>query len=374
MQSNLPVGDPLGSSSAAPLGSSSDWGRVDYNSKSKRAYAVTKVNMRRWYIGVYATQADSEAAAISFLLAVQHGSSDDGAAAAAALAQKAARHACLGTVGFDAWRGVGRERQPLYIKWNGSRFFLGSFSAEMAARAAMDAFLSVADTDVQNAVAAAKQVAIEEQDTDAKQVAVEEQDTDAALRSSYITPCPGYIPGRQRLRLSFDHKPYDLGKFLNPDAARLASLLFMKARATRDLKKIRQAVDQCLELSANHLAEASQPSSSEPLSSRAESVADMSGAHSLLHLAQPTRPPKEIGTLRGDVQNDAVCVLSPPPPPSPPPPSPPPPSPPPPSVQVADDHSPVAAAAPTTRLASSHGKRPRSLCEPGTDDKDRIRV
>ena len=63
-------------------------------------------------------------------------------------------------------------------------------SALFPFHAAMDAFLSVADTDVQDAVAAAKQVAIEEQDTDAKQVAVEEQDTDAALRSSYITPEP----------------------------------------------------------------------------------------------------------------------------------------------------------------------------------------
>mmetsp|Transcript_27011 Transcript_27011/g.54327 ORF Transcript_27011/g.54327 Transcript_27011/m.54327 type:complete len:141 (-) Transcript_27011:363-785(-) len=140
MQSNLP-----GVEGSSP-------GCVDYNSKSKRAYSV--INKRRWYIGVYPTQADSEAAATSFLRAVQHGSSDDDAAAKAALAQKAARHACLGTVGFDAWRGVSTSRQPLYIKWNGSRFFLGSFRVEMAARAAMDAFLSVADTDVQDAVAA----------------------------------------------------------------------------------------------------------------------------------------------------------------------------------------------------------------------------
>ena len=135
-------------------------GHLEYSTRSRRAYAVSKD--KRWYLGLYADHASSEAAAQPFLSKVQHMNSDVDAAVLSALAQKAARHTCFGRIGFEAWREDSASAlRELYVKWKRSKFYLGSFRAEMAARTAMDAFLSTADRDVQEAVAAAKQVGVQ---------------------------------------------------------------------------------------------------------------------------------------------------------------------------------------------------------------------
>ena len=141
----------------------------------------------RWYIGLYADYEAAAAAAQSFLLELHNSDSDHhNAFAMAALAQKTARHTCLGRHLFTQWRQSPADgcivKRELYVKWQGAQLFLGSYRAELSARAAMDAFLSMADRNVTDAVAAAKQVAIEEATM---------QECDGSPQSTYITPCTG---------------------------------------------------------------------------------------------------------------------------------------------------------------------------------------
>ena len=232
--------------------------RVDCNPHSRRAYAV--LAGKRWYIGYYADCASGEAAAHSFLREMHRSNSNDDAFAMAALAQKAARHSCLGRHGFDQWRdgsAEGRHRE-LYANWKAhdalegiksQKIFLGSFRTEIAARVALDSFLSTADRNVEAALAAAKQVAAEET-TNIQQFAAPED-------SSYIASCIGWIPQRKKLRISFAGDAYELGRFRSADAARPASLLFLQARATKDLEKVRCAAEECLRMSAENLATSS---------------------------------------------------------------------------------------------------------------------
>ena len=258
----------------AAAGPTCDAERVDYNHLSRRAYAVLATH-KRWYIGFYADRGSAEAAGTSFLSEMRRAQSND-AFAKASLAQKAARDACLGRVGFEQWRNdsaAGRQRE-LNANWQphdvprgqnaSKKKFLGSFRTEMAARVALDTFLSLlqdtsvssshTETELAAAVAAAKLVAAEETSRgDA---------FDAPEQLPHIAACTGWIPERKKLRISFAGKPYELGRFTSADAARPASLLFLQARATKDLAKVQYAVEECLRMSAENFTNSCQPSAS----------------------------------------------------------------------------------------------------------------
>ena len=84
-------------------GPNGDIGHVEYSKHNGRAYAVLAKGVR-WYLGLYADYEAAAAAAQSFLLELHNSDSDHhNAFTMAALAQKAARHTCLGRHLFTQW-------------------------------------------------------------------------------------------------------------------------------------------------------------------------------------------------------------------------------------------------------------------------------
>jgi hypothetical protein len=154
---------------------------VEYSGRTHRAYMTFGHERPRLYIGIYKSRDTAHTAAAAVQLA---GCSDEAARAAQKTAWDAMEPGYV-----PLWRSTqGKDgRRHLYVLWNtshktGDKIFLGSFRTEIAARSALDAFLTFADKNLEDAVAKAKQIAIEERFT------TEEGSNESGIT---VTACPG---------------------------------------------------------------------------------------------------------------------------------------------------------------------------------------
>jgi hypothetical protein len=147
---------------------------VDYSGRTHRAYLMFGHQRPRLYIGIYKSRDAAHAAAAAVQLA-------GGGAEAALAAQKSAWDS-MDPGYVPLWRSAqGKDgRRNLYVIWNGDKIFLGSFRMETAARSALDAFLTYADEQIEDAVAKAKEIAIEGRFT-----------ADGSDETVAVTVCPG---------------------------------------------------------------------------------------------------------------------------------------------------------------------------------------
>ena len=176
---------PSSATHAAAVDSEGDC--VTYSRTSGRTYACRASDGEQWYVGTYTDRVAGEAAAWAFLRQILPGASAADCNLLAAAAQEAARRALLGRHGFAKWRtpsgGDQYRRRDLQVEWNGKKYWLCSVRTELGARAALDAFLSVAHISVEKGLIAAKQVALGE--------------GEAPEQESFISSCNGEHPCTQ---------------------------------------------------------------------------------------------------------------------------------------------------------------------------------
>ena len=159
-----------------------------YSRESGRTYVICAADGLQHYIGLYLDEQAGKQAAQAFLQGVPSGASAADWQQRAAEAQAAARAALLGRRGFTEWRnreGAEQRKVDLKVEWCGKKRYLCSVRTEQCARAALDAFLSVAHNSVDAGLVAAKQVAARE--------AVPHSSDDGGL-TSFISPCSGARP------------------------------------------------------------------------------------------------------------------------------------------------------------------------------------